>query len=169
MKNVGSKENIMNKEYIHYGHKHFDRNAFVPIQNGKEVLPKPIGGLWASPADAKFGWKEWCESENFRECEKEDSFSFTLKKNAKVAHIFSNYDLNQLPQRSLDFISSFTSWVLLDFEKMLQDGIDALELHLSASQNRDYNDGNDLYFLLYGWDCDSILVMNPDIILPIEK
>ena len=26
---------------------------------------KPYGGLWASDINAKYGWKSWCEDENF--------------------------------------------------------------------------------------------------------
>ena len=39
---------------------------------------------------------------------------------------------------------------------------DAIELHLSDEVTDDYLES--LYFKLYGWDCDSILIMNPDII-----
>ena len=39
---------------------------------------------------------------------------------------------------------------------------DAIELHLSEEVVDDYLES--LYFKLYGWDCDSILIMNKDII-----
>ena len=52
-----------------------------------------------------------------------------------------------------------------DFEQMVTDGWDAIELHLSDT---DISWGNDsLHFRLYGWDCDSILIMNPKIISPV--
>jgi hypothetical protein len=41
-----------------------------------------------------------------------------------------------------------------------KDGVDAIKLNLSKG---DY----ELYYELYGWDCDSILIMNPDIIRPL--
>ena len=43
-----------------------------------------------------------------------------------------------------------------DFEKLVSDGVDAIEFFIS--------DDNKLYWDLYGWDCDSILIMNPNII-----
>jgi len=50
---------------------------------------------------------------------------------------------------------NISSWKLLDFEKLA--GIyDAIDVSIS-------NDP-ELHFALYGWDCDSILIMNPDII-----
>ena len=55
----------MSRVYIHYGSKKFDTERFTPIQN---CYPrnKPIGGLWASEVDAQFGWKTWCEGEQYR-------------------------------------------------------------------------------------------------------
>ena len=43
---------------------------------------------------------------------------------------------------------------LIDFQ--IENGIDAIEFNIS-------NDW-DLYMALYGWDCDSILILNPNII-----
>ena len=45
----------------------------------------------------------------------------------------------------------------IDFES-LSKSYDAIELHLSDSEDN-------LYMMLYGWDCDSILIMNPDVIV----
>ena len=46
----------------------------------------------------------------------------------------------------------------VDFEALMQAGVDAVEFNLS----KDY----ELYWALYGWDCDSILILNPEIIIP---
>ena len=139
-------------EYIHYGHKKFQINRFVSIRN-EELRNKPFGGLWASRTDAKYGWKEWNEDEQFRECEEENSFKFTLSTNANVLEIHSHKDLSKVPQVKK---SIFNGSFLPDFEKLLSDGFDAMELFLSED--------DELYWDLYGWDCDSILVMNPDVV-----
>lgn len=141
----------MKTKYIHYGHTKFEPDRFKEIKN-RFFFVKPSGGFWASPVDAKWGWKDWCEAEDFRECNIENSFKFTLKDTANVIHIHSVDDLEMLPKIG----SNVTDQVLLDFEKLCNDGVDAIELHLS--------DDNELYWVLYGWDCDSILIMNPDII-----
>ena len=54
----------MSRVYIHYGSKKFDTERFTPIKN---CYPrnKPIGGLWASDVNAPFGWKKWCEGEQY--------------------------------------------------------------------------------------------------------
>ena len=139
------------ERYIHYGHKEFDPQKFQEIKN-QPMLPKPKGGLWASPVNAEYGWKDWCEAENFRDCNSEESFLFRLKDVAKVYHIRSMQDVKSMPLIE----TGITTYYVPDFEKMLTDGWDAIELHLSECQ--------ELYWELYGWDCDSILIMNKDII-----
>ena len=139
------------KEYIHFGHDHFYREKFQEIKN-ELYFCKPKGGLWASPIDAKYGWKDWCEAENFRECSQDNSFAFALKDGAKVYHIRSVSDVKDMPQVN----TGISVYYIPDFEKMLADGWDAIELHMSEC--------GALYWALYGWDCDCILVLNPGIV-----
>lgn len=135
--------------YIHYGSNHFDTTRFRPVLN-TSCFNKPIGGLWASSQDTEFGWKEWCLQEAFKtDCLKKH-FSFVLKPSAKVLIIKDTDDLKELPR-----ICDDSFWVCLDFEQLAKH-YDAIELKLSNCP--------DLYFALLGWDCDSLLVMNPDMI-----
>lgn len=60
----------------------------------------------------------------------------------------------KLPDQKTDL--SFTCLKTVDFEKLIEDGVDAIEFNIS-------NDW-DLYMALYGWDCDSTLILNPDVI-----
>ena len=146
-------------EYIHYGHKYFNKLLFDPIKNAMFV--KPRGGLWASPIVAQNGWKDWCEAESFRDCKEDNSFKFEISENANVVHLRSVDDLQELPRNNslIGYDSINKYW--LDFEKMLAGGVDAIEVHISEDPSEWENS---LYYALYGWDCDSILVMNPDII-----
>lgn len=155
---------MMSTKYIHYGHNAFRRQLFVEPTN-IDLFVKPRGGLWASPVDAKWGWKDWCKSENFRECCEENSFTFTLSEKANVIHIRSTKDLDGLPiqARVSEIFPEGYNMVCLDFEKLLSDGVDAIELHLSEEQDAEFLAG--LYWDLYGWDCDSILILNPDVIV----
>lgn len=163
------------KTYIHYGHKKFDKDLFEPIKNYghkkfdkglfdpiKNCFIKPSGGLWASPIDANFGWKDWCDVEQFRACNEENSFTFTLKPNANVYEIHNLEDLWKLPYKN-PFSKEpynpeykiFPDNYYIDFEKCVEQGIDAIEL---------CNIQRTLYYALYGWDCESILILNEDII-----
>lgn len=145
----------MKQTYIHYGHTTFDKNIFHPIHN-IPMRNKPTGGVWASRIDAVFGWRELNEYEFYKDCDKEISFQFTLKSNANIIELHSSNDVDQLLQitTSKDHNSGY-----LDFEAISSGGIDAIEYFLS--------DDDDLYYKLRGWECDSILIMNHEIIVPI--
>lgn len=146
------------EKYIHYGSKKFEKDHFTDISN-HPYMTKPFGGLWASRVNAIYGWKDWCDSSEFRKCKEENSFSFVLSENARVLYINSVEDLEGLPEvrSNSGFPSSFKT---LNFEE-LKKNYDAIEVNISWDR--------ELYFLLYGWDCDSILIMNPDIIEEIKS
>lgn len=150
-------------KYIHYGHVEFDKGImFVPIEN-VEYFTKPRGGFWASPVDSQYGWKEWCESNNFCTSRLCKSVTFALSDNAKVFHIRSVDDLENLPRQNLE-LDVGVDMVYLDFERMADLGYDAVELHLSEELPDSHGFLDGLYWKLYGWDCDSILIMNPDVV-----
>ena len=101
------------------------------------------------------GWKDWCDDNEFKFYNKDNAFVFTLSDNAKVLYINDTKILANLPMQQ----SIIKSWLCLDFEK-LSGQYDAIEVNISKC--------NSLYDLLYGWDCDSILIMNPDIIQEVK-
>ena len=148
--------------YIHYGHIMFDPSEFEAPEN-VPLFSKPRGGLWGSPIDAKFGWKQWYKRENFADCTGENSFQFCLSDAARVFHIRSVEDAKQIPKQEVPFPTVMK--IIPDFEQMVSEGWDAVELHLSEEPPSDYFSG--LYFNLYGWDCDSIVVLNKDVIIPL--
>ena len=140
--------------YIHYGHNKF--RIPDPIKN-LDYFDKPRGGLWASRKDDEFGWKDWCEREEFHLESFNQCFEFTLKNSARILVLDCLDQLDSLPQindANHQFIKGDTfSECLLDFEKLAQE-YDAIELTNIGA----------FYWALYGWDCNSILIMNPDII-----
>lgn len=138
--------------YVHYGHKQFLKNRFREIRNIEFV--KPEGGLWASDVNAEYGWREWCEDETFLLCSEENAFYFELAADANILHIRKKEDLEDLPKQKTEF--EYVTRNILDFEALKEAGVDGIELHLSEDHR--------LYWELYGWDCDSILIMNPDIV-----
>lgn len=135
-------------KYIHYGNTKFDSNLFTNIKNNA-MRTKPEGGFWASRIDADYGWKDWCNDTEFKVCEEDNKFVFTLSPDAKVLYINSVDDLINLPKLE----NKYTDWTILDFEKIAKE-YDAIEVNIDSS----------LYYALYTWDCDSILIMNPNII-----
>ena len=141
-------------KFIHYGHDKFEKDKFELVKNRLDAS-KPTGGLWASRIDSPNGWKDWCESNEFGTEKLTTSFMFTLKEDAKVLIITNTKQLEQLPKMK-NPLPIPTMWSMIDYEALATE-YDALELLISE----DY----ELYFSLYGWDCDSIVIMNPEVII----
>lgn len=150
----------MSRVFIHYGSKKYDTEHFTPIQNCYQ-RNKPIGGLWASDVNAPYGWKTWCnDNEFYPERNTEDNcFRFLLSDNAKILTLTCESDVENLPKLSEKRFSNNYP----DFEKIIEQGFDVIDYRLSE----DIGYFGSLYYALYGWDCDSILVLNPDVIIPI--
>ena len=145
--------------YAHYGASRFEPSKFCPVKNLAIPWVKPYrtSGLWASPMDSKYGWKQWCTQENFQTERLNSSFRFILKDNAKVAHVRNLTDLHRLPERE----DAANMCYNIDFEALAKE-YDAIEVHLTEDVS------GELYYYLYGWDCDSILILNPDVVEEIE-
>lgn len=147
--------------YIHHGSNEFVLSEFNEIKN-QLAFPKPKGGLWASPIGTCFGWEELNKNNLLPKCDMTKSFRFKLSDNANVFMINSICDLNKLPKLE----QNCNPWVRLDFEKIVSNGTDALQLNLSGIDEEDKK--KELSKALDGWECDSILVMNKDIIKAID-
>lgn len=135
---------------IHYGNYDFDDQKFEEVKNREWMKPK--GGLWTSPITSKWGWKDWCNAENFRECNISNSFEVKLNENAKILIINSCYDLDKILKISfkLDLIGR----KILDYEKLAQQ-YDAIHLTENGQRKTRYSINN-----LYGWDCETVFIMN---------
>lgn len=142
--------------YVHFGGQ-YAPGRFDPVRN-RAFSNKPFGGLWASPEGSPFGWREWNKKTGLRKCDEKDSFRFTLSSDARVFRVWSAEDAERMPGRT-DFEDEHgmrvTYPILPDFEVMAND-YDAIDFRISK-------DGR-LYRMLYTWDCDSILVLNKDVI-----
>lgn len=153
----------MSKIYIHYGSNEFKPELFKPVKN-EMMFTKPKGGLWASPINAKESWKEWCERNDFRLQLLEKSFVFVLKPDTKVLFIDDVKQLENLPKvENPAIFDNFKLWTCLDFEKLSKE-YDAVEITLSEEKSHRGEFWGGLYDKLYGWDCDSICIMNPECI-----
>jgi hypothetical protein len=135
----------MKLELIHYGHDKFDITKFKYIENANWVKPKY--GLWASPIDSKWGWKDWGEVENYGNFN--SHFIFNYEGNILI--IDSLNDLLRLPFYSYCFLK------YPDFEK-LSKKYDAILLTVKGEKETRYTSPKNLY----GWDCESICIFNPN-------
>lgn len=135
---------------IHYGTKEYNSDKFYPIKNIS--WNKPSGGLWTSPLNSKYGWKQWNEDSQFRKCT--DYIKLELKPDSKVFVINTMEDLVGHSTREV-----MDRYCYLDFEKMSKE-YDAIWLTLDGLKNT--GGFNNIKYSTYGWDCESVLILNKD-------
>lgn len=138
---------------IVYGKSSFNQEDFTPIKNDNWC--KPRGGLWTSLINSKLGWKQWCLSEDF-EIDKL-STHFLISYTGNTLKIDSLEDAKKMiwEQHKQSYFT-----IIPDFEQMQKEGIDAIWLTPQGESETRFNSE----YSLYGWDCESVLVMNPDYI-----
>lgn len=144
-----------------YGRPEFKPEYFRPIIN-RPQWNKPTGGLWASVDGSPDSWKEWVLGENFYPEQLEEGFSFKISPEAKILKIYSVDDLSEIRlQNRKTFFNDFSRTLVKapDFEELATkyDGI-----WMSISEDRR------LYMEMYGWDCDSLLLFNKDVMEDIK-
>ena len=147
----------MKKQFIHYGSTIYNPELVRPIRN-IDWRSKPLGGYWMSPIDSIYSWKEWCLEEDFRSDKYfESSVKLEFKDDAKIYIIDSYSDLEKL-----SYINYRELIPTLDFEKISKE-YDAIWLTVKGEQVTRFSKP----ISLYGWDCESVLVMNPQSIYQI--
>ena len=159
----------MKEIYRHYGHSKFDKSLFCPISN-REFSNKPHGGLWSCPTkDVEIDWKSWSKSNEFALDKLKEHFDFKLKNDAKILKIRDIKDLEKLPRVSNERIKDLLEFDRMnsdiDFEKLAEE-YDGMLVYMYRSKDLDIKERffDGIYYKLYGWDVDTLLVFNPDII-----
>lgn len=159
----------MKEIYRHYGHSKFDKSLFCPISN-REFSNKPYGGLWSCPTkDVDIDWKTWSEGNDFSLDRLKEHFDFKIKDSAKILEIKDIKDLDKLPRIRNERIKTLLEFDRMnsdiDFEELAKD-YDGIMVWMYRSTDISYEtklfDG--MYYRLYGWDVDTLVVFNPDII-----
>lgn len=129
----------------------FRKEKFNPIKNGQYTKPLK-GGLWASPVDSEWGWVDWCKAKNFGDLS--SVFEIEIDGNANILKIDSFQNAKKLA-----WISE-KGFGTIDFETMAKEGIDAIWLTEKGERETRYS----LEYNMNGWDCECVLILNPDII-----
>lgn len=160
IKRIITESKINDIIFISYGTDEFDVNKFrQPIFNSKRAMinNKPVGGLWASPIDAQFGWVDFCDCSSFHLKTLAKHFIFKLKPNANIYIIDNVEDLRKIS--TIPFYGELCiNWELLqDF-----DGIFVTDNGRKLKVVKGLRG-------LDAWDVASICVFNPDIIIPIKE
>lgn len=163
-----------NIEFITYGF-FVDLDKIRPIErkNNRLYLNKPNSGLWASPVDSRYGWKDWCSQECFRTNDFGVYTKWKLKPGTKILVINTIKDflsaMDKYRTREEGDLSYFPRYYL-DFYRIMKDGYSGVYLTELGSRVCHYGiryEGN--YTDLNAWDCESIVVWDKDKIKIIEK
>ena len=161
----------MTRVFRHYGSPRFDPQKFKPVKN-RLAWVKPKHGLWASElTDTEKGttaWRTWCEGEEFHLESFSVFFDFELAEDARLCVIDTFNDFHELLLRYNS--KNLPEWAkgeggisnqYLDFEALSKD-YEVLELTDKGQHETRFSSPG-----LYGWDCASILVMNPEVLKPV--
>lgn len=108
---------------------------------------------------SEYNWARWCAENMPWLLNGTSSFSFTLRPDANVIKLRNVSDVLELVNIRPEFVVGPLQdnyKVRLDFERMVGSGVDALEIKIK-----------ELTQMFEGWDCDSLLVMNPSAVVPI--
>lgn len=150
-------------KFIHLGRESLDRDKFVPVIN-RELFIKPYGGLWASPyyEDSKYvsEWEHFCTID-FTSKNIDGGVIFELLPTTRIYTIDSYEDLKAMVEK-YPKISELEVGFLkntIDFEKASKD-YDVIYLTTKGEQETRHT----MDYSLYGWDVESILIMNFDVI-----
>lgn len=139
----------------HYGDNEFTLEKFQEIRN--EWL-KPIGGLWTSPINSHDGWKD-ADCSIFTDMSK--SFKLRFKSDAKFLRVDSFEDLLNLPKYNLIPNTSISS-PFVDFEAISKEADVFWLTSKGFRETRAPKLINGSLISLGGWDCETVLIMNPN-------
>ena len=134
-------------ELIHYGANKYFPEKVTSIRDDHWIKPK--GGLWTSPVNSGYGWRHWCEDNEFNASLLKKSFQ--LRFEGCLLTIDSVQDLEKLPWIDLSYGRCFPLWEAIEFC-----GVDAIHLTERGEQETRFSSPHNLY----GWDCETVLVMN---------
>ena len=158
----------MSKVYRHYGSNVFKPECVLEVTRSRNM--KPVGGFWASPIDSERSWYEWCKQEYFNLNSLELHFDFQLKPSAKILLIENEQDVRNMiakyPGKQMDTQESF---VYAPFRTPEENYLKHCPDFVAISKDYDGVEINitkcpSLYHWMYGWDVDSIVIWNPDVV-----
>lgn len=153
----------MNKIYIHYGTNKFNPDLFIEPGYNEEWTFKPVNGLWASEDTDDSNvltWKRWCLMNNFYVGNLNQWFRFKLSDDAKgfVIKDSSIIDTPYVKYYNTDLPIHKYSRMIIDFDKLKEGGFTHIEFI--------ENSWTQWTFPL--WDVDCILIIDPNVIVPVE-
>jgi len=156
---VESNKDVKYVTYLKYGVS-FDPSKIVIDLNNEYngCLFKPDKGFWGSPVNASYGWKEWCENEEFGDYDFNKPVYWTLT-SGKILQVDWDEVENKETSNLTKYMKpcNYYSYNILDWDKMLKDDIVAVEL-MDGCIGHCFK--YDLEERFNAWDCESIVVLD---------
>ena len=143
---------------VHYKDKEFNRKLVKEIKNSEKryYLNKPEGGLWTSPIDSEYGWREFLREGNLSSGRKrlEHYVLFKIKDSIKrkLFIVNSEEDVLLLPRIMIN------NYTLVDFERLANMGYSGLWLTWKGQVETRYTRPGGIEF--YGWDVETVLLFS---------
>jgi hypothetical protein len=158
---------VLDKVYIAYGSSEYSPDKFrsVDLNHWRNAVNnKPFGGLWASPIDSKWGWKDWCQAEEWNTESLNTYFTFTLAPGTNIYVIDNEKDLMSVST----FRSEYMPTLSIDFAGLINNGYDGIYVTDTAARKFHHST---IYGIsdLNSWDCESICIFNKNVIIPTMK
>jgi len=154
---------------VHFSEeKEFQLRPIIISNCWEQLGGKPQGGLWASPSSSQASWEQFCQENDCGNIGSRTRVEMEVD-TTNFLTIDSAADLDKLPLRELNLgkllpTTPEITMPLIDFEKMVADGIDGIYLTDRGHQESRFTFlKGDLYTFpmsLYGWDCECLLIMN---------
>ena len=165
MQPEGTLKKIRTLEVIHYTPEKNFQLRDILIRNGYrgDGLPcKPLGGLWTCPRATKDSWKKWCKGEYSPDpLSDHTSILLTIRTDTMLT-ISTEKDLQKLPTVTL---SPSFPMLWIDFESIVKRNIQSIHLTDKGQWATRYSHP----LSLYGWDCESVLILNKESVLNWRK
>lgn len=156
-------------EFIHYGSDRFDPRLMMDqSRTNMTCINKPNAGLWASPVNSDWGWKDWCESEEFYKSDFSKYFVFRLKNNAKILTIRSLKDWDKVLNKvfkdhHINILENPFFNIDINERDMIWRYICKKYDAILVIMNDNYGEMH-MNFEFNSWDCDSIVVFNSEVV-----
>ena len=171
------------REYITYlkiNHFPFKKDYIITSIGEPSFLNKPDLAFWGSPLNASYGWKDWCEDNNFGNYYFTEPIIWKIEPGYKILRIeykdvvdvntsiLSKYVIEET--KFMEFLKEYgldtsRKEYYLNFSKMIEDEIVAVELMDSSIGHLFLFTDNSLEQLFNTWDCESIVVLDESKIL----
>lgn len=165
-------------KYLSIGH-HINIDLILPIKNNPlSATPKPYGGLWLSTYTPNEDYlSEWdmASTDMFGSNIDKQCSLITLKHSARIYTINTHADLTPFVEKyklveedpTLQSILSTLQFATIDFEAVCND-YDCIHLTSIGQCNTRFAWGENERYSLYGWDSETLLILNKECIDTIE-